>query len=133
MPFNSETILNGFVYAVNFFIVTLFFAFVLVVVHKSQKTMKYRFVHGIMCLCIHYRVFNSYANYVISFKIFMLSNFKHELCMSHIILWQRRWPLQQQHHHRRRHQKNKFQLFSTNWNTSKKCVCVECVFFASRF
>lgn len=103
----------------------------------NQKTMKYRFVHGIMenqcvcrVLCIHFSIF--YANYVISFKIFMLSNFKHEFCMSHIILWQRRWPQQQQHRrHRRRRRQNKT---SSNYLAQieipeKKCVCVECVFF----
>lgn len=93
---------------------------------QIKETMKYRFVHGIMenqwVLGMGYRLFNFYANCVISFKIFELSNFKHEFCMSHIILWQRQ-------QHRRHRQKNKFQLFSADWNTRKKCVCVECAFF----
>lgn len=124
--------LNGFVYAVNFFLVVFFSCFwspppsSSFLLSTNQKTMKYRFVHGIIENQCALFIFNFYANYVISFKIFMLSNFKHEFCMSHIILWQRRW-LQK---HQQQHSAAKKQVSTIQRKfkyQKKKCVCVECV------
>lgn len=81
-----------------FFLLVAVAVFVVFVVHKSKH-------HEVSICTWHYEksmcsfFFNFYANYVISFKIFMLSNFKHEFCMSHIILWQRRWLQQHQQQH----------------------------------
>lgn len=136
MPFNSlsQTIwMDSFMLSISFSLLFLpsFFS---VVVHKSKDhEVSICTWHYGKSMCVHrvFFLFNFYANYVILFKIFMLSNFKHEFCMSHIILWQHRWQQQQQQHRRR--QKNKFQLFSANLKYQKKCVCVECAVVASVF